>query len=126
MGYRDRSTGDLVLGSHGRRDVALPIAGHANVRVGRLRRLGQTLGHQRGRLQADIPRSRVGHQRRDVLPERVRVRDGQRRRHLSAVRRTGGPRAGDVQSRQHHLRHHQCRLQQVRTSVIGRLRRFQL
>lgn len=126
MGHRDRTTSHILPRPYGRRDVAIPVAGHADVRFGSLRRLRQTVGYQGGRLQADLPRSRIGHQRRHVFPQRFRIRHGQRRRHLSTVRRQSGPGIGDVQPRQHHMRHHQRRFQQIRTSAVSRLRRFQL
>lgn len=91
-----------------------------------MRRVGETVGHTRGRVQADVPRPRVRHQRGDVLPERFRVRDRQRRCHVPPLRHTRRPGAGDVQPRQHHLRHHERRLQQERPSAFGRIRRLQL
>ena len=46
---------------------------------------------QRGRVQADVPGPRVGHQRGDLLPFWQRLCHGQRWRHLQAVRHQGRP-----------------------------------
>lgn len=61
-----------------------------------------------------------------VLPVGLRVRDGLGRRDVPHVRHPRRPGAGHVLARQHHLRHHVRRLQQVGPPAARRLRRLQL
>ncbi|XP_061724629.1 uncharacterized protein LOC133530637 isoform X1 [Cydia pomonella] len=126
VGHRDRAAVRAVHRPHRRRHVAVAGARPAHLRVRRLRRLRQAVGHPRLPVQADLPGPRERHQRRHVLPVRVRVRDGLGRRDVPHVRHPRRPGAGHVLARQHHLRHHVRGLLQVRPPAARRLRRLQL
>jgi hypothetical protein len=63
MGHRDGTAVRAVHGAHGRRDVPVSGARPAHVRVGRVRRLRQAVGHPRLPVQADLPWPRERHQR---------------------------------------------------------------
>lgn len=64
VGHRDGPAVRTVHGAHGRRDVAVAGARPAHLRVRRLRRLRQAVGHPRLPVQADLPGTRERHQRR--------------------------------------------------------------
>ena len=63
MGHRDGPTDNQLSRTHGRRDVALALARLQDVRVGRVRRVRQAMGHTRGSLQANLSWPRVRYQR---------------------------------------------------------------
>lgn len=63
VGHRDESADHRLLGPQRRRHEPVPVARPAHLRVGSLRRLGQTVGHQGQHVPADLHRPRVGHQR---------------------------------------------------------------
>lgn len=63
VGHRDESADHGFLWPHRRRHEPVPVARSSHICVRRLRCLGQTVGHQRQHVPADLHGPRVGHQR---------------------------------------------------------------
>lgn len=62
VGHRDGPAVWPVHRPHGRRDVSVAGARPAHLRVRRVRRVRQALGHPRVSVQADLPRTRERYQ----------------------------------------------------------------